>query len=133
MRTIKFRAKTVNTETWVESMTIAKGIIKRKANNYFFELDENRWVGVISETLGEFTGMIDKTGKEIYEGDICKKERHTENYEIVMYKNAWAIKNETDKAIWHQEFCNGARSNELTVIGNVHDNKELLSSVAFKN
>ncbi len=130
MRTIKFRAKTVDTKTWVESMTIAKGTIKRKANNYYFELDENKWVGVIGETIGEFIGLNDKTGKNIYEGDICKRDGHTEYYEIVMYKNAWAIRSETSKAIWHQEFCNGARSSELTIIGNVHDDDELLNSAA---
>lgn len=126
-REIKFRAKTINNGIngtdgyWVESMTIAKGTIKRKLNNYYFELDENKWVGVIPETIGEFTGLKDKSGKDIYEGDICKRERHTELYEIVFYKNAWAITHETDNGIWHQEFCNGARSSELTVVGNIHD------------
>lgn len=121
MREIKFRAKAVNTGNWIESMTIAKGTIKRKANKYFFELYEDRWVGVIAETISEFTGLKDKTGKEIYEGDVCKRDSYTQLYEIVFYKNAWAIKNETDDAIWHQEFCNGARSSELTVVGNIHD------------
>lgn len=126
MRTIKFRAKSINNGVgtdgyWVESMTISKGTIKRKMNDYFFELDEGRWVGVVPKTIVEFTGLFDKTGKEIFEGDICKKDRYNELYEIVFYKNAWAIKTESNNAIWHQEFCMGARSSELTVIGNIHD------------
>ena len=72
MREIKFRAKTINTGNWVESMTIAKGTIKRKRDDYFFELDENRWVGVDAKTVGEFTGLNDKNGKTIYEGDIVE-------------------------------------------------------------
>jgi uncharacterized phage protein (TIGR01671 family) len=83
-------------------------------------------VKVLLESVGQYTGLKDKDGKEIYEGDICKKERHRINYEIVFFKNAWAIKSETDNAIWHQEFCNGANSNKLTVIGNIHQNPELL-------
>jgi hypothetical protein len=121
MRTIKFKAIAINTKKWIESMTIAKGTIKRKSGSYYFETEENVWKGVIPETICEFIGVIDKTGKEIYEGDICKRDRHTELYEIVFYKNAWAITHETDNGIWHQEFCNGARGAELTVIGNIHD------------
>lgn len=33
---IKFRAKAVNTNEWVESLTVAKGTIKRKRDDWFF-------------------------------------------------------------------------------------------------
>ena len=90
-REIIFRAKSINTNEWVKSLTIAKGTIKRKCNNFYFELEEDKWIGVISETIGQFTGLKDKNEKDIFEDDIC----------IVPY-----LKNE--KTIGVIEFKNGA-------------------------
>lgn len=72
---------------------------------------------VIPETVGQFTGLTDKNGKKIFEGDIVEwdeaewGEEHRELVEwdyslFSMRKNDW------------QHFCE--------VIGNIHDNPELL-------
>mgnify|MGYP006395538611 CR=1 FL=1 len=61
MREIKFKAVAINTGEWVYSTTISKGTIKRKRNDYFFEVGENKWTGVID-------------GIDIYEGDILHYE-----------------------------------------------------------
>jgi uncharacterized phage protein (TIGR01671 family) len=82
--------------------------------------------------LMQFTGLKDKNGKEIYFGDLMKQERSDIIYEVVWYKSAWAIKHKTKNAIWHQEFCNGVRLKFYEVIGNIHENPELIKDLQWK-
>lgn len=70
MRMIKFRAKRVNGGEWVKSMTISYGTIKRKMYNVFFEVEPNKWVGVIPETVCQFSEITDKNGNSIFEHDL---------------------------------------------------------------
>lgn len=62
MRMIKFRAKRVNGGEWVKSMTISYGTIKRKMYNVFFEVEPNKWVGVIPETVCQFSELTGQRG-----------------------------------------------------------------------
>lgn len=116
-REIKFRGKSINTGEWFESMTISKGNIKRKSNNLYLEMDTDKWVGVFAESVGQFTGLKDKNGKEIYEGDIV----NTGKEKGVQIK--WEAGN-----FWagiYQLFFIG--TSEVEVIGNIYENKELLN------
>lgn len=131
-REIKFRGKRVNGGEWVYGMTISNGTIKRKANNVFFEIAENKWVGVHPETLGQYTGLKDKNGKEIYEGDILQDEHDSKIMHIVRYDDSicsytawcplvhdnWEKGNMISKK-WINEFGK-------IVIGNVTDNPEMV-------
>ena len=66
MRMIKFRAKRVNGGEWVKSMTISYGTIKRKMYNVFFEVEPNKWVGVIPETVCQFISLPEKSESVLY-------------------------------------------------------------------
>ena len=68
-REILFKGKSVNTGEWVESMTIAKGTNKRKKDDVFMEIDENKWIGIEPKSLSQFINQKDKNGKKIFEGD----------------------------------------------------------------
>ena len=117
-REILFRGKTVNGNDWVKSMTIANGTIKRKAYDIFMEISENKWVGIQKNTLSQFTGVIDKNGIEIYEGDISRVGKYigVVGFSYGCYNiSGWAI---------------SFRIEKTEVIGNIHDNPELLESVS---
>lgn len=130
-REIKFRGKRVNGGEWVYGMTISNGTIKRKINNIFFEVAENKWVGVLPETIGQYTGLKDKNGKEIYEGDILRLTGSTSNLAVEV------VYNEEDTSfILKLTSINevGARTlgswlslgYECAIIGNVYDNPKMV-------
>ena len=82
---------------------------------------------VIPETVGQFTGLTDKNGKKIFEGDIV---RYTnDDGTLAFYKVVWG----DDFGSWMLEWINHSDKlclrcmRELVeVIGNIHDNPELL-------
>lgn len=71
------------------------------------------------KTIGQYTGLKDKNGKKIFEGDIVKSK-----YGVFKSKIEW-----NDSFCGFFPFCNndtGIFADECEVIGNIYENKELL-------
>ncbi len=74
--------------------------------------------------LQQFTGLTDRKGKEIYEGDIVKSEQWTpEIYRVWFSRGGFCFSNDTTDI----EYVNDAKYLEqFEVIGNIYENPELL-------
>lgn len=130
-REIRFRGKRVDNGEWVEGYIADMGneaCIIKPYEPYWdeahkaFRCHPSDIVPVDPSTVGQFTGLKDKDGKEIYEGDIAK------DPDGVMYAVRW----QRFSAAW--EFYNSEASmlfvmrcpDMFEVIGNIYDNPDLL-------
>ena len=96
-------------------------------NDEKFELDENY---VDAGTVGQWTGLIDKNGKKIFEGDILidRDDEGGGHYPVVfdVKTGSYCIDNSYYKN--HSHLVNMVQffGDELEVVGNIIDNKEML-------
>lgn len=131
MRTIKFRGKNLDGE-WVYGFYVEeeRQTLNGFEKKYFIVNDGYDYVK--PDTVGQFTGLHDKDGKEIYEGDIIISEelKHTCHYVRYMESEAMFVAMIIGSPL--DEYC-GIRQSWIDkfskrVIGNIHDNPELLSN-----
>ena len=127
MREILFRGKRVDNGEWTEGDLIqsrGKTYIHPKANSFgVSETGLSKLIvlhEVIPETVGEYTGLTDKNGKKIFEGDIIRS--NSERGYIEYYPNDCAF----DVVDDHGFYWLISEMSNIEVIGNIHDNPELL-------
>ena len=68
-REILFKAKSVDTGEWIESMTTEMGTIESTKNKLFMDTDNDGWVEVDPNSLSQYINKKDKNGKKVFEGD----------------------------------------------------------------
>jgi len=97
------------------------------------DFHEYDYEDVVPETMGEYTGLTDKNGVKIFDGDILES-HYDDGYPddsaietIVWHRNAWCIKEGRSDP-------NQSTEDDILpfsrVIGNIHDNPELLEGDA---
>jgi len=132
MREILFRGKRLYCGYWVYGAYIKY----HDGKNYIrpVECEMVRVCGyeVDPATVGQYTGLDDKDGVQIFEGDIIDCNNH--GYEgvamcVIFYKGSFLVHN--DKTECSEEYAMALRYGfDVRVIGNVHDNPELLKEEA---
>lgn len=126
MREMLFRGIGENTDRWEfgNLVKFANGdcaIINGSGSDSYL------LIHVIPETVGQYTGLKDKNGVKIFEGDVVGYLNSIESGNGVVIFDAcaflfnWIDIDETDSLLRYFQ-C----SKELEVIGNIHDNPELM-------
>lgn len=152
-REIKFRGKTKKGQWTIGSYFCMHHNDERDHIHHFIIPDnilipKNKTIGelqveVQEDTVGQFTGLYDKNGKEIYEGDIVLWERkkvHIEGRPLQNFSDVCKIYYDDQLHAfrhWYKMTCGSAsgllnfnddraEASYFEVIGNIYDNPELL-------
>lgn len=126
MREILFRGKRADNGEWVEGFYIESKY--HNDRNLYRIVEKDNWCDeyegyyyneydVIPETVGQFTGLTDRNGNKIFEGDIVAVEG--ENIQaVVKYRDdkaAFFVENDDEEEYF------GEAETDVIVIGNIYD------------
>lgn len=142
MREILFRAKSNyrNVGEWeyglvAQPHVTEDGIV---TSYYFTKLSEDGYSSqrtVSANTIGQYTGLTDKNGKKIFEGDIVKHYNNSDDgFDIgaLYWDETFSQWRRTSIGNFHHSSFTYMMSHscDYEVIGNIHDNPELLKGGA---
>lgn len=150
MREILFRGKRIDNSEWVEGTLILTTAVEQKPyivdscwcpymktnERGYADFDWLNAYEVIPETVGQYTGLTDKNGKRIFEGDIISV-NHPYNgnsiHEVIWDKYCWNLKNFYASCFDYPSMAFSERTKYMTAVGNIHDSPELLNKEVIQN
>lgn len=127
MITIKFRGKDFETGEWIFGDLIQRlGYYPAILTTYPTEEGKVGYAerAVREDTVGQFSTLRDKNGKEIYAGDIIRAGEEKILLEVRFVRGVFAF-------LWNgdldDEFsCNAPTQEWAEVVGNIHDNPKMI-------
>lgn len=129
MRTIKFRGYNAKNKEWLY------GSLLKCSDSYLINPEDSDRIAVDDlivdpESVGQFTGLHDKNGKEIYEGDIVNLVNYGERGDALVLWNqnlgAWCLQLRYEPRVGSKTLGSWLEEEVLEVIGNIHANPELM-------
>ena len=128
MREILFRGKRLDNGAWETGSLVIVRMDCHDAQYYIADKMTGYHTPVDPSTVGQYTGLKDKNGKRIFEGDVAKvlqgKDKDIayvgfENGAFMLYPKTGNIYERTLWEYWYNDW-------DVEVIGNITDNPELL-------
>lgn len=142
MREILFRGKSTKTNQWIyggfhiweKRQVCVFGNDRLKDNEISCVITVNSFadwnmprtmhaVEVIADTVGQYTGLTDRNGNKIFEGDIVNILTENEEIGIIVYEDGGFIVRADKFSI---DFINNINGTDVEVIGNKYDNPKLM-------
>ena len=101
------------TEMWVYGY-----LVKQTNGNWEITNGETSWT---VDDVGQFTGLFDKNGKEIYEGDIVLFPNNSKVHIVDFYQSGFILKSVDGQIVVYN-----IKPQYIEVVGNIHNNPDLL-------
>jgi len=133
MRTIKFRGKRKDNSEWVYGSLVIREQDAHGTLGYFISTPNGEWVPIDPKTAGQFIDRLDKTGMDVYEGDILSTTSIPKPGIDYIHAAIFEISESYDSNEGYDvDGFTGFRIDgtfdyeEMYVIGNIYDNQDLL-------